>query len=201
MPLPCRWVGGALVALLLSAGACGGTAPAREGGDGWQLTVYYTVVEAYHGEPYESISDCAGAPLGTHSSEFLLKVRTEGFGRLALPVSGRAYLGWSFDRRCWLLSGQPVGARDEALRPWRSAAAGPAIALGTRARVARCGAPIEPRACERVKAAEWVVEDRFGGAVENRRHLDLYIGEEEGARFEADNPYYFDARGADVKLS
>ena len=63
----------------------------------------------------------------------------------------------------------------------------------------QCGAPMQRTACERVRAAAWVVEDRFGGEPENPRHIDLYIGEEDREDFEHTDPYYFHAWGATVQ--
>ncbi len=192
-----------MAALVLTCNACGngtGATPENQQSAGWELTVYYTPVEHYHGGPSEAVSDCSGASVGAHPRDFLTRIRTEGFGRLTAPISGKSYLGWDFDRACWLAATAPLAGNDHGLRPWISTAAHASIAFGTRLRVARCGGPIEQAACDRVRAANWIVEDRFSGGGGSRKHLDLYIGEEDHPNFEGTDQYYFDSRGATVKF-
>ena len=166
---------------------------------GWHLTVYYTPVESYHGPPRSTVTDCRGASLGQHSTEFLVRIRTEGFGRMVAPLRGSAYLGWDFDRNCWFLATTPVGADDRPLRPWVSTAAPASIVAGKRLRVVSCGTDIEPDTCARVKGAAWTADDRCIGC-DDPKHLDLYVGEEDMPGFEDESPNYFDAHEAVVAL-
>jgi hypothetical protein len=167
---------------------------------GWHLTVYYTPVESYHGPPSRQISDCAGKSLGQHSAEFLDRIGTEGFGRVAIPIQGEGYLGWDFDRRCWFMASTPVGAEDRPLRPWASTAAPATISVGTRIRVQSCGADVDDSVCARVRSATWTVDDRCSGDCEDPHHVDLYIGEEDRPNFEDQSPNYFDTHTAVVTL-
>ncbi len=184
--------------------ACGGGSrvqPALPNGGAWRLTVYYTPVESYHGGRTDAVTGCQGQELGRHSHEFLDTIQTEGFGRLSAPIAGHGYLGWDFDRGCWLLAAAPVGANDRPLRPWVSIAAHPSIAIGTRVSVRNCGRKVDSSVCDRVRAASWVVDDRCSVGCGDLRHLDLYIGEEDRPNFENDSPDYFEARDAAVTLS
>jgi len=199
-----------LALLLLAVAAAGGCASESSPGvagrgshpsSGWRLTVYYTPVESYHGGAREAISGCQGENLGSHSHDFLARIQIEGFGRLSDPVTGRGYLGWDFGRHCWSLAAGPVGASDRPLRSWVSAAAHPSIAIGTRLVIRYCGSGVDSSVCDHVRAAHWVVDDRCSIGCSNPKHLDLYIGEEDRANFEEDNPNYFEATGATVALN
>ncbi|HKA11673.1 MAG TPA: hypothetical protein VKI99_14530 [Candidatus Dormibacteraeota bacterium] len=173
--------------------------PSGQATGGWHLTVYYTPVESYHGPPLQAILDCAGLALGKHSLHFLDRVQTEGFGRFVTPIHENRYLGWDFDRRCWFLARTPVGLGDRPLRQWVSAAAASSFAPGTGVRVVSCGSNVDETVCARVKGAGWVVEDHCGGC-SDPKHLDLYVGEEDGPDFEDLSPTYFDTHGAVVAL-
>src|SRR5262245_44198167 len=63
-------------------------ATAESGGD-WQLTVYYTAVERYHGGAPQAVIGClvldcehGGRYLGTYPSDFVQAVKDEGTGRI-----------------------------------------------------------------------------------------------------------------------
>ncbi len=202
----CGWPAGARPAVTSPSPAVGqphAVSPTPASGQatgGWHLTVYYTPVESYHGPPLQSISDCAGAPLGQHSADFLVHVHTEGYGRMAAPIRGRRYLGWDFDRHCWLTAATPVGATDRPLRAWFSTAAPAALANGTGVRVVGCGSDVPDAVCTRVRAARWTVDDRCSNGCGDPQHLDLYIGEEDQPDFEDQSPNYFEAHGAVVVL-
>lgn len=176
------------------------SSPSGKATGGWHLTVYYTPVESYHGPPTTSITDCGGGDLGRHSSDFLERVKTEGFGRMSAPVRTASYLGWNFDSHCWFLAGSPVGATDRPLRAWGSVAAPATVALGASVRVDSCGADVAGDVCVRVRGAAWVVDDRFSADSGEPRHLDLYVGEEDRAGFESQSPYYFEAHQATVRV-
>ncbi|HKF74548.1 MAG TPA: hypothetical protein VKF59_00260 [Candidatus Dormibacteraeota bacterium] len=175
--------------------------PSRAPTGGWRLTVYYTPVESYHGPPQQSISDCAGRPLGQHARDFLDKVQIEGFGRVVTAVQGNSYVGWDFDHHCWFLARTPVGADDRPLRAWASTAAPSTMAFGTAVHVLGCGSGVDATVCPHVEAAAWTVDDRCSDDCSDRQHLDLYIGEEDQPDFEDQSPKYFEALGAVVLLS
>jgi hypothetical protein len=60
------------------------------------------------------------------------------------------------------------------------------------------GQPVDPAVCARIKAAHWVVNDRFTvGSV--GKHVDFYIGEETGSGFTS-SPWYFTGNDATVRF-
>ena len=168
----------------------------------WELTVFYTPVETFHGGTREEIFDSDGRSLGFHSADFLEKVATEGYGRLSTPVDGRDYLRPDGDS--WALDDAARGADGAPLMSWRSAAADPGMPFGTRLRITHCGkepdgTEIDPSVCSKVRESRWVVADR--GSAITGRHLDLYYGEEDRGDFEGpSNPFVFDVVGATVVI-
>jgi hypothetical protein len=110
-------------------------APSSSAAAGWAITVYYTVVEDYHGGAPTRITgcprlDCTGGhdDLGTYPAEFVAGVKTEGTG---VTSDGR-YLNWSYDTGFWLDTA-PRDADGKPLEPYASAAADPGVlAHGTR---------------------------------------------------------------------
>lgn len=179
-----------------------GAATAPSGSAGWTLTVYYTAVESLHGGPATPVRgcpvlDCSNGDdhLGSYPAGFVRAVRDEGTGRTA---AGR-YLNWSEDTGYWL-DDAPRDTGGRALRPFESAAAdADVLPPGTAFIIADCGAeqgrPPPAEICDRLRAARWRITDAFSTGLGGARHLDLYIGEERGARF-TESPWYLTLTGA-----
>lgn len=196
------WVASAGVAVLAAAAlfACN---PKQS--KGWQVTVYYTAVEAYHDEDPQTVYGCrkldcerGKANLGSYPADFVQAVRDEGAGRTR---AGR-YLNWAEGTGFWLDS----AARDtkgRPLRPFRSAAAD-GLADGTRVRLVGCGrlqngSPVPVAVCRRLSQPRWEIRDAFTSGLGGPRHIDLYIGEETGPDFTS-QPIFTTLRGADVRV-
>jgi len=197
-----------LIALVVCAVLVAFSAAEPDDAAGWTVTVYYTAVERYHsGAPTSVIGcpaiDCAHgtAELGTYPADFVAAVRTEGTGRTA---TGR-YLNWSHDVGFWL-DDAPRDAYGQPLRPFRSAAADPAVLpAGTRFTIVDCGresdgASIPPAVCTRLRQASWTVSDQFTPGFGGPRHVDVYIGEETGPGF-TDSPWYCTLTGATLRVA
>ena len=162
--------------------------------DDWEISVYYTAVESYHGGPREEVRGCpdiecsnSDVVLGTYPSEFVKAVKDEGTGRITSGARAGMYLNWSIDVGYWLDS-QPRDARGLVLIPYVSAAADEDVPYVTRIKIESCGvdvinkAPIDADICGQITLASWVVRDRF--TVKNvGKHIDLYIGEEDREDF------------------
>jgi hypothetical protein len=174
---------------------------------GWEITVYYTAVERFHGGEAESVTGCRGLDcahgdddLGEFPAEFVAAVKDEGTGRTA----DGSYLNWSHDIGYWL----DTAARDAGgapLRPFVSAAADPdVLPRGTTFRIAACGhaddgstPPAE--VCGALRRARWIVTDEFTPGLGGSRHLDVYLGEETGPDFTS-SPWYLSLAGASLRL-
>jgi hypothetical protein len=179
---------------------------------GWKLTVYYTAVERFHrGRPRAVVGclvlECANgsSALGTYPADFVQAVEDEGAGRITSGSHAGMFLNWSIGIGYWL----DVAARDargEALDPYVSAAADPAYAFDTPITVVGCGVDdstheaIDPEVCQQLKAAHWIVRDRFTHPQVGKQ-LDLYIGEENQPEFAAKSPKVISAVGATVSIS
>jgi hypothetical protein len=175
---------------------------------GWQITMYYSAVEAYHNGKPERVTgcprlDCTGGKddLGTYPADFVAAVRTEGTGRTR---SGR-YLNWSYDVGFWLDT-TPRDTDGNPLEPYVSAAADPDVLThGTRFTVADCGrqddgsAPPRP-VCDALRRARWRIDDEFTPGLGGSRHIDVYIGPETGPGF-TDSELYVSLRSATLRLS
>jgi hypothetical protein len=162
--------------------------------DGWQVTVYYTAVAAYHDGPPQRVTGCprlecgqedpdAATDLGEYPAGFVTAVRDEGTGRTG---DGR-YLNWSVDTGFWLDTA-PRDSAGGALRPWESAAAdADVLAAGSRFSIVDCGrddgGEVAADVCARLRAPRWTVRDEFTTGLGGERHVDVYIGEETGPGF------------------
>ncbi|MEU5880462.1 hypothetical protein [Spirillospora sp. NPDC047279] len=173
----------------------------------WRVTVYYTLVEQYHGGKPKAVRGClrfhckwGKEPLGSYASEFLDRVKIEGAGRLTRgPQRGR-YLNWSSSVGWWLddttrdSSGRP-------LRPWSTAAADrDVIERGRSFLITDCGTNdagrrISASTCARFRSVEWKVTDVFRPGWGGEHHADVYIGEETGPGF-TKSPFYTELHGA-----
>jgi len=180
------------------------TAPVLSGG--WEITVYYTAVEAYHSGELQTVTGCRGLDcshgdddLGRYPAGFVDAVREEGTGRTAAG----GYLNWSYDVGFWLDT-RPRDTAGRALRPFVSAAADPGVlARGTRFRIADCGRaddgsrPSAP-VCAALRDARWTVTDEFTPGLGGSKHIDAYIGEETGPDFTS-SAWYLTLRGATLR--
>jgi hypothetical protein len=182
-----------------------GQSPAASGG--WEITVYYTAVEAFHHGAPERVTgcprlDCAhgGDDLGTYPADFLAAVRSEGTGRTATG----AYLNWSYDVGYWLDSA-PRDTDGDPLEPYVSAAADPAVLpRGARFTVLDCGRQDDgsappPLVCGRFRRAAWRVDDEFTPGLGGAKHIDAYVGPETGPDFTG-SAGYVTLEGATLRL-
>jgi hypothetical protein len=174
---------------------------------GWVLTVYFTSVQTFHGGTPQRVFGCPTnqcpsitIDLGTYPGDFVQAVHDQGTGRITEGAFAGQYLNWSIDIGYWI-DVAPRDARARPLEPYVSAAADPSIPYDLPFRIVDCGtdyfgsAPIAASICNELKAARWVVRDRFTvGAV--GAQLDLYIGEENTAAFAATSPKLISAKNA-----
>ncbi|MFD9706256.1 hypothetical protein [Lentzea sp. NPDC059081] len=187
-----RWT---WVVLLLAGCSAGQALPPTSGDTGWQVTVYYTAVEAFHSGPSAPVRGCpvidcdkGSDLLGTFPQSFVKAVKDEGTGRTA---SG-SYLNWSYDKGYWLDSA-PRDSFGRPLRPFVSAAAD-GLTTGSRVKLVSCGrtpegGDVDAAVCEKLMAASWEITDEFTPGLGGERHIDLYLGEETGPQF-TDSPWY-----------
>lgn len=183
------------------------SAPSANTVSGWAITVYYTVVEDYHGGAPTRVTGCprldctrGRADLGTYPADFVAQVETEGTGRTA---NGR-YLNWSYDTGFWLDSA-PRGTDANPLQPYVSAAADPDVLVrGTRFTIADCGhqddgsAP-PPAVCAAFRRASWRIDDEFTPGLGGPRHIDVYVGPETGPGF-TDSDAYVSLTGVTIHI-
>jgi hypothetical protein len=156
---------------------------------GWQVTVYYTAVESFHSGESRRVKGCpkidcenGDDDLGTYPVSFVQAVEDEGTGR----TSSGKYLNWSHDKGFWLDTA-PRDTNGSALQPFVSAAAD-GVPQGTRISFVSCGhlpdgGQVDAKVCEKFKASAWVISDAFTPGLGGDRHIDLYLGEENGPRF------------------
>jgi hypothetical protein len=188
--------------------AVAASSSAASASGGWEVTVYYTAVEAYHHGPKLRVRGCpkldcehGRADLGSYPKDFVQAVKDEGTGR----TSAGEYLNWSYDTGYWL----DTATRDSyghPLRPFVSAAADPGVlARGTRFTIADCGtrddgsAPSET-VCAALRQAKWLVTDEFTPGLGGSKHIDAYIGLETGPGF-TDSEWYITLTGATLQPS
>lgn len=198
----------AAVAVAALGAGCAG-APAVQ--EGWQVTVYYTAVESFHdpGTTVEVVGcpvlDCSNGtePLGAYPSTFVAAVEDEGTGRITDgPTAGR-YLNWSYGEGFWL-DDAPRDQAGRPLEPLRSAAAD-GQPDGTAVRLVDCGraydgGPVAPRVCALLRSGRWEIRDAFTPGYGGERHIDLYLGEEDGPGFTT-GEFFTTLEGATLELS
>lgn len=179
--------------------------------DGWEISVYFTALEKYYSGPLVELRGCpvidcsnGTADLGRFPSDFLAAVKEEGSGRLASSVAESGYLNWSVSIGYWLDSA-PRDARGSILQPYVSAAADPAIEYVSTFQIDDCGLdvrtgePVDPRVCDSISRATWIVRDRFTVATV-AKHLDLYVGEQDRVDFLGRSPRAIHTLGATISL-
>jgi len=163
---------------------------------GWTFTTYYTAVQSFHRDAPRQVRGCMRREcdhgdelLGSFPRSFVQAVQEEGTGRITKGLHRGQYLNWSYDTGFWLDS-DPVDTDGRRLRPYVTAAAdSEALSRHARFRIIRCGweqedgSAIDAHVCARLRASTWTVLDAFTPGRGGRRHIDLYIGEEDGARF------------------
>jgi hypothetical protein len=179
--------------------------------DGWLITVYYTALENYHTGPPETVRGCmrldcesSDEVLGEYPNDFVAAVQTEGTGRITSGPHAGHYLNWSHDVGYWM-DDAPRDSGGQALEPFVSAAADPGVlAAGTNFTIAECGAlesgenpPDE--VCGRIRSAHWTIRDEFTPGLGGPRHIDIYIGEEQGPDFTS-SPWYLSLKNAVIAL-
>jgi hypothetical protein len=191
-----RWLWAVLVLAGCSAGQ-GGPPTSSTGStdEGWQVTVYYTAVEAFHSGPPVPVHGCPVIDcehghdlLGNFPQSFAKAVKDEGTGR---TTSGR-YLNWSYDKGYWLDSA-PRDSFGKPLRPFVSAAAD-GLKTGSRIKLVSCGqtpegANVDSSVCQKLASSSWEITDEFTPGLGGQRHIDLYLGEETGPGF-TQSPWY-----------
>jgi len=184
---------------------------ARVSSASWHITVYYTAVEStavesYHPSPSQEVRGCLDLDcsmrenqlIGVYPSDFNQAVMDEGTWGITSGNNAGKYLNWSYDVGYWL----DTASRDSyggALKPYVSSAADPRLLpRGTKFKVLSCGGdtdtgePPDPTVCKSFKQANWVISDEFTPGLGGRKHLDLYIGEEDQEDFTDTSPKYID---------
>lgn len=179
---------------------------------GWTFTTYYTAVQSFHSGALGQVRGCmrrecdhGNELLGSFPRSFIQAVEDEGTGRITDGLHQGKYLNWSYDTGFWLDS-DPVDTDGRRLRPYVTAAAD-SNALPKRARfqIVRCGrehedgSAIDVRFCARLRASTWVVLDAFTPGLGGRRHIDLYIGEEDRSQFPDTSSSSITTRGSAIR--
>lgn len=198
------WVAGAV---LLVAGFGLWHARQQQRQTGWHITVYYTAVESYHHQPVQKVYGCSlrdcehgNAFLGAYPGDFVDAVKQEGTGRITSGKYAGKYLNWSYDAGYWL-DDIPADTHGNALEPYVSAAADKSVLpQSTRVVIANCGTTdVDAKVCAKLKRATFIIRDEFTPGLGGKKHLDVYIGEENQDNFE-DSPAYTDLQNATIKL-
>ena len=206
-----------------STGAEGTAAATAAGGDtsasseagvssGYEITVYYTAVESYHGGGTVNVrgcptQDCEGGndDLGTYPESFVQAVEDEGAGRITSGPHAGKYLNWSDGVGYWL-DNVPANSYGAGLSPFRTAAAdGGVLARGTRFQLVAPliqdeGGPLDEASANRLLSATWEIQDEFTPGLGGAHHIDLYIGEEDRANFTETNPLYTTLVNASIRV-
>lgn len=183
------------------SGPAGPTISPHQVSGGWLITVYYTAVESYHTGPPTQVYGCprrncafGDVPLGNYPLDFIGAVRDEGAGRITSGPRAGGYLNWSSQTGYWA-DDAPRDSRGEPLEPFVSAAADPdVLAAGTNFLIADCGTvesgekpPAE--VCEKIRSGRWQIRDEFTPGFGGPRHIDLYLGPEQGPKFTSSQWY------------
>ena len=200
--------GGATAGMGATTGVAGGTvgtaSPATGGSvssDSYLITVYYTAVESFHTDAAQNVSGClvrdcsfGNSLIGSYPASFIKATKAEGTGRITSGANAGKYLNWSVDVGYWLDT-IPSDGYGGALVPFRTAAAD-AIALpkGTKfvlvaPLIQEDGSALDATAANRLLAGQWQINDQFTPGLGGALHLDLYIGEEDRAKFTSSSLY------------
>jgi hypothetical protein len=144
--------------------------------------------------------------LGSYPNDFTRAVKSEGTGRITSGNYAGKYLCWSEHSGYWI-DDIPKNAEGDALVPWVSAAAdADVLNYGVVFRVIACGkddtdgSDIAPAVCERIKSSHWKIMDRFEADLGGKRHIDLYIGEEDQNDFVQKSPKEISVKSASISL-
>ena len=179
---------------------------------GWTFTTYYTAVQRFHRDAPRQIRGCmqrkceyGNELLGSFPRSFVQAVEEEGTGRITNGPHRGQYLNWSYDTGFWLDS-DPVDTDGRRLRPYVTAAADSGVLpRHTRFQIVRCGweqedgSPIDAQVCATLRASTWTVLDAFTPGRGGRRHIDLYVGEEDSARFPDTSRWSITTRGSAIR--
>lgn len=170
--------------------------------DGWNVTVYYTPVEQFHGGESTTITNENGT-IGSYPSDFLEIVKVEGVGKITSGEHAGSYLHWTPSLGYWLTE-EPLDAQGNMLIPFKTAASYSNVESGTHINITDCGrqtatsTKLPQEICETIKSADWVVTDRFHTEMDEK-HIDLYIGEEDRVDFTT-SPFYFALEDVNIIL-
>jgi len=203
----------AAIAVLLVAGTGCGTMPRRDPtSSGWTFTTYYTAVENLHSGPSTAVRGCRVRDcshghrlLGAYPRDFLQAVKDEGTGRITHGRMRGRYLDWSYDVGYWLDT-EPVDTDGRPLQPFVTAAAdADALPKDAEFRIVGCGkevedgSPIDTMACAKFSRSSWKVLDAFTPGLGGRRHIDLYVGEENRRDFVNTSPFSITTTGSRIR--
>lgn len=198
-----------IATVVLVAAGCGSAASSTS--TGWTFTTYYTAVESLHSGPPVTVVGCrvrncshGHNRLGRFPRDFVEAVKAEGTGRITRGTHRGRYLEWSYDVGYWLDTA-PLDTDGRPLRPFITAAADPdALPKHTKFRIVNCGKEEEDRsainsgACRKFRDARWTILDAFTPGLGGRRHIDLYVGEENRRDFVNDSPYSITTIGSAI---
>jgi hypothetical protein len=140
----------------------------------YSCTVYYTPRESgftKKGGFDLTPQSLESIPAREFSADFLKAVRMEGVGRLSNAIEGKKYLAYMGS---WKLVDRPLGTRNKALEPMRSAALSKSGAVwknGDWILIRSAGLP------GRFQYSVWRVDDVGAGV--GKQQLDLYCGEDD----------------------
>ncbi len=180
--------------------------------DAYEITVYYTAVESFHGGNVETVrghlsrdSESDNDVLGTYPASFIATAQSGGTGRITSGPHADQYLNWSYDVGYWLDT-VPANAYGGALVPFQTAAADlDVLARGVRFKLVAPlikddGTPLDTASATRFLSAEWNVQDQFTPGAGGSRHLDLYIGEEDRPDFTSSSPLYITLENVKIEI-
>lgn len=175
---------------------------------GWHITVYYTAVESFHHQALESVYGCptqqcekGDTPLGQYPGDFISVVKQEGTGRITSGRYTGAYLNWSYDVGFWIDS-VAADTHGNKLTPYVSAAADASVLKqSTQFAITSCGTTnISAAVCNKFKSSHFIIRDEFTPGLGGKKHLDIYIGEEDQPNFE-DSQTYTDLTNATIRVT
>lgn len=177
-------------------------------GHDWHITVYYTVVESYHHQAMENVYGCptqqcekGDTLLGQYPRDFISAVKQEGTGRITSGEHAGAYLNWSYDVGFWL-DNVAADTHGNNLKPYVSAAADASVLKqSTQFIITSCGTTdTSAVVCDKFKSSHFIIRDEFTPGLGGKKHIDIYIGEEDQPNFE-DSQAYTDLTNATIRVT